>query len=90
MPSDVLSEIGEKILLAAWKLNGVGNRTVTEESLKAESSVSAEEFAQETGILQVQGFIVKSTAQESNEFALTPLGLAILRQVEEDKLQELK
>ena len=90
MPSDSLSEIGERILLAAWKLNGVGDRTVSEEALKAESSASAEEFAEEISILQAQGFITKSTAQESNEFALTPLGLAILRQVEEDKLQELK
>jgi len=89
MPPGSLSEIGERILLAAWKLHGVGNQTVTEEALKAESSLSTEEFNDATSVLQAQGFIMRSSAQ-GGELALTPLGLAILRQVEEDKLQELR
>jgi hypothetical protein len=89
MPPGSLSEIGERILLAAWKLNGLGERSVAEETLKAESS-SDEEFARELSILEAQGFITRSSTLDRAEFTLTPLGLAILRQVEEDKLQELK
>lgn len=89
MPPGSLSEIGERILLAAWKLNGLGERFVAEETLKVESSTSDEEFARELSILEAQGFITRSTLDKA-EFTLTPLGLAILRQVEEDKLQELK
>ena len=90
MPPCSLSEIGERILLAAWKLNGLGERSVAEETLKAESSASDAEFARELSTLEAQGFISRSSTLDRAEFALTPLGLAILRQVEEDKLQELR
>ena len=89
MPSGTLSGLGERILLAVWKLNGVGNRSVTEHILKAELSGVSDDISQELQRLQEQGFIVRTEAGETAEFALTPIGLAILRQVEEDKLQEL-
>ena len=89
MPSNSLSGLGEKILLAVWKLNEVGKRSVTEETLKAELSDAADDFSQELQTLQDLGFIVKAGADGRTELALTPIGLAILRQIEEDKLQEL-
>lgn len=89
MPSDTLSVLGEKILLAIWKSNAVGIRSVAEEALRAELSDSSDGFSQELQALQELGFVVKRNTTERNEFALTPLGLAILRQIEEDKLQEL-
>ena len=88
MPSSTLSELGERILLAVWKLNGAGKPAVTEHMLKAELSEVSNDISQELRRLQEQGFIVRATG-ENAEFALTPIGLAILRQVEEDKLQEL-
>ena len=89
MASDTLSVLGEKILLAVWKLNVVGIRSVAEEALRAELPDSSDGFSQELQTLQDLGFVVKGNTNERNEFALTPLGLAILRQIEEDKLQEL-
>ena len=89
MPSDTLSVLGEKILLAIWKSNAVGIRSVAEEALRAELPDSSDGFSQELQALQELGFVVKRNTTERNEFALTPLGLAILRQIEEDKLQEL-
>jgi DNA-binding HxlR family transcriptional regulator len=90
MPSDTLSVLGARILLTVWKLNAVGTRPVAEEALRAELPDSSDDFSQELQTLQDLGFVVKgNTENEKNEFALTPLGLAILRQIEEDKLQEL-
>ena len=89
MPSDTLSGIGERILLAIWKLNGLGTRSVTEYVLRAELTGVADDLLQELQRLEEQGFVVKIEAGRSTEFTLTPIGLAILRQVEEDKLQEL-
>ncbi len=89
MPSDTLSVLGKKILLAVWKLNAVGIRSVAEGALRAELPDSSDGFSQELQTLQDLGFVVKRNTNERNEFALTPLGLAILRQIEEDKLQEL-
>jgi len=89
MPSDTLSVLGEKILLAIWKSNAVGIRSIAEDILRAELPDSSEGFSQELQALQDLGFVVKGNIIERNEFTLTPLGLAILRQIEEDKLQEL-
>jgi predicted transcriptional regulator len=89
MSSDTLSGLGERILLAVWKLNGVGKRSVTEHILKSELSGASDDISHELQRLQEQGFIIRAEADGIAEFALTPIGLAILRQVEEDKLQEL-
>ena len=89
MPSDSQSGLSEKILLAVWKLKGVGSRYVKEKELKAELPDVGEGFSRELQTLQDRGFIVKSNSDRDTEFALTPIGVAILRQMEEDKLQEL-
>jgi len=90
MPSDTLSVLGEKILLAIWKQNAVGIRSVDEDALKSELSDSSSGFSQELETLQCLGFIVGGNNDGKIGYALTPLGLAILRQIEEDKLQELR
>jgi len=89
MPSDTLSLLGASILLAVWRLNSVGGSPVAEETLKSELPDPSENFPQELNTLQELGFITRSTTNGKAGIALTPLGLAILRQTEEDKLQEL-
>lgn len=90
MPSDTLSVLGGKILLAIWKSNAIGIRSVGEDALKSELSDSSNGFSQELKVLHDLGFIIRGNNDGRAEFALTPLGLAILRQIEEDKLQELR
>ncbi|MGO9644013.1 MAG: hypothetical protein ACLPY5_04625 [Candidatus Bathyarchaeia archaeon] len=89
MPDNQLSELSGKILLSLWRLNGIGPRAIQEQILKADLKVESEQFFQETDVLTRQGFLDKSTLEGQTAFSLTSLGLAILRQLEEDKLQEL-
>jgi len=89
MPDNQLSELSGKILLSLWKLNGIGPRAIQEQTLKADLKVESELFFHETEALTRQGFLDKLTLEGQTSFSLTPLGLAILRQLEEDKLQEL-
>ncbi len=89
MPDNQLSELSGKILLSLWRLNGIGPRAIQEQILKADLKVESDHFSQETEALTMQGFLDKSTLEGKTSFSLTPLGLAILRQLEEDKLQEL-
>ena len=88
MPSDTLSMLGERILLALWKSSAVGTRSVGEDVLRTQLADSSDSLTQELETLQTLGFILRSNGR--NEFSLTPIGLAILRQIEEDKLQELR
>jgi DNA-binding HxlR family transcriptional regulator len=90
MPSDTLSVLGEKILLALWKSNAAGVRSMGEDALRSELSDSADGLSQELKTLQDLGFIVRGNDDGQTKFVLTPLGLAILRQIEEDKLEELR
>jgi len=89
MPDNQLSELSGKILLSLWRLNGIGPRAIQEQTLKADLKVESEQFFQETESLTRQGFLDKLTLEGQTSFSLTSLGLAILRQLEEDKLQEL-
>jgi len=89
MPDNQLSELSGKILLSLWRLNGVGPKVIQEQTLKADLKVEPQLFFQETEALTRQGFLDKLTFEGRTSFSLTPLGLAILRQLEEDKLQEL-
>jgi len=89
MPSDTLSVLGARILLTVWKLKGVGEKSVTEEALIEELPDRNNGFSQELKGLQELGFVTKININGKDGVALTPLGLAILRQIEEDKLQEL-
>jgi len=89
MPSDAIPEVTEKILLSVWKLSGVEGRPVPEERLKAELG-SESELSERLRRLESQGFITKSEGDGRSILTITPLGLSILRQLEEDKLQELR
>jgi RIO-like serine/threonine protein kinase len=90
MPLDSLTPLAERILLTVWKLNAIGARFVNEDSVRAELSVAIDELTKEIQNLRTQGFLSKTTINEKTSISLTALGLAILRQIEEDKLQELK
>jgi len=93
MPSiNKLTESEERILLALWRLKGIGENHIREDSLRADPAVGAsvEHLANEIGNLRNQGFLETVALDDHNAISLTPLGLAILRQIEEDKLQELK
>ncbi len=88
---DGLSEIQERVLLAVWKLTGIGQKMVEEDRLKAElSQEPPPDLAEAVDRLHDQSFLDKSVEAGGTNFSLTPLGLAILRKLEEDRLQELK
>jgi DNA-binding PadR family transcriptional regulator len=89
---DTLAEREEKILLALWRMKGVGQNRIREDTLEADLGTGASEGALADGILKLksQGFVETVTMDGHRAISLTSLGLAILRQIEEDKLQELK
>jgi DNA-binding MarR family transcriptional regulator len=93
MPSGgQLTETQERILLTLWRMKGVGKNRIREESLKVElgSDQSSDLLTGEIMNLQIGGFLERIAEEDQSVISLTPLGLAILRQLEEDKLQELK
>jgi DNA-binding MarR family transcriptional regulator len=92
MPStNTLSETQEAVLLALWKLRGIGTSTVDERQLRAEMAEDPSEGLTPTlQLLETQGFIEVKDEGDRKSVSITPLGLAILRKIEEDKLQELK
>lgn len=86
-----LSEGGEAALLAIWKLRAVGTNTVDEGQVKSEmTNGPSEDVALTLQLLEAQGFIEIKDEADHKGVSITPLGLAILRKIEEDKLQELK
>lgn len=87
-----LSDLQERVLLALWKLGSTGRNTVEETRLRTElSSETPEAIGAAIDQLHKQGFLSNSTLVEGGRrISLTPLGLAILRKLEEDRLQELK
>lgn len=89
MPNGPISELSEKILLALWRLNGVGTRTIGEQVLRAELNVESAQLLEQTATLTQLGFLIETIRDGQNSFSLTPLGLAFLRQLQEDRLQEL-
>jgi len=90
--SQGLSETQADILLTIWKLRGIGTNRVDEVKVNAEvmDFVAAEDLRSALATLQTQGFIDTQVNEGHFSFSLTPLGVAILRKTEEDRLQELK
>lgn len=90
--TDSLSDIQESILLALWKLKGIGTNRVDEISIRGEltNATSEDDLKSAIRTLQAQGFLDVQVAGDQSTFSLTPLGVAILRKTEEDRLQELK
>ena len=90
-PANGLSEPQEAVLFAIWKLRGIGNKPITEDQLKAQmTNESAEPLPADLTQLQSQGFVQIADKGGRKIISITPLGLAILRKVEEDRLQEIK
>ena len=93
MPPDRnLTELGERILVALWKMKGIGRSSIREETLRAELAPEGalEGLSGEIASLHAQGFLQATFSEGNNLVSLTALGLAVLRQIEEDKLEELK
>jgi hypothetical protein len=90
MVDNPLSEISGRILMSVWKLNGIGSRAVQEQTLRLDLKLESDQFLYETEMLTQRGFLDRSIIEGQPAFSLTPLGLAILRQLEEDRLQELR
>ena len=92
MPGSQLTETQERIILTLWRMKGVGKNRIREESLKAETGLDAagDSLTSEIMNLQIGGFLERIAEGDQNVISLSPLGLAILRQLEEDKLQELR
>jgi len=91
-PKGTLSDLEERILLALWKLRGIGKNTINERILKADLAAESESegWMEKIRSLNNQGFLEMGNVDGQNSFSLTALGLAILRRIEEDRLQELK
>ena len=90
-PSNGLSEPQEAMLFAIWKLRGIGSNPITENQLKTEiTNDPAESIQPALTELQSQGFVQIDNNGGIRQISITPLGLAILRKVEEDRLQEVK
>lgn len=91
-PKGTLSDLEERILLALWKLRGIGKNTINERILKADLAAESESegWMERIRSLNNQGFLEMGNVDGQNSFSLTALGLAILRRIEEDRLQELK
>ena len=86
-----LSDLEERILLAVWKLGGVGKNAVDENKLRTElANETPQNLAGAIETLRNQGFLEATNLHDRTLISLTPLGLAILRKLEEDRLQELK
>ena len=90
MPAESLPALSEKILSTVWKMNLSGQKAVPEQTLLAQLSIAADEFAIEMERLRNQGFLSSVKVNEIPSLSLTPLGVAILRQIEEENLEEIK
>jgi len=91
-PESSLSDPESRVLLALWKLGGTGRSRIKEETLRAELAIAGFESAcmKELASLHDRGFLQSVTFEGRKEISLTALGLALLRQIEEEKLEELK
>lgn len=89
--ADGLSELQATTLLTIWKLKGIGANAVDEDQLKTELvNEPPENIHSAVQLLQSQGFIEIRDLAGRKAISITSLGLAILRKIEEDRLQELK
>jgi hypothetical protein len=89
---DKLTDIEEKLLSALWKMKAVGQTTTGKERLQIELAPEdpKRDLSPEINNLERLGFIAANSPDTPDQISITPLGLSILRQIEEDQLQELK
>lgn len=90
-PRSELTDLGERILYALWKLKGIGQYHVSKDLLGADlgASTSDETLTEAIANLRDKGFLQTFSTDGHPMLSLTALGLAILRQIEEDRLEEL-
>ena len=87
---DALPDLEQRILFALWKLRGIGKNAVEENRLQEElKSDPPESLDTSVEVLVNKGFIERTHGSDLRLLSLTPLGFAILRKLEEDRLQEL-
>ena len=81
----------EQILLSLWKLKGIGKTTVDLETLRKDLAKfnAQDDLTKDVSLLRDQGFLEERNKDGQSYYSLTPLGIAILRKIEEDRLQEL-
>ena len=87
-----LSELEERVLRALWKLRGIGKNHVREEAVRADLAMAGLDTGciKEVANLHDRGLLQSVTIEGEKEISLTPLGLSLLRKIEEDRLEELK
>lgn len=91
MPDTTLTDLEQRVLLVIWKLKGIGKSGVDAANLQTEMpNETAQNLAGAISALSNQGFVEQADSSDYKLLSLTPLGLAILRKLEEDRLQELK
>jgi predicted transcriptional regulator len=85
-----LSDSQEAVLFAIWKLRGIGTSVITESQLKAQvTDEQPEAISAALSQLQAHGFVHIDNKNDRKTMSITPLGVAILRKIEEDRLQEI-
>lgn len=90
-PPNGLSEPQKAALFAIWKLKAIGSMAVTEDQVKRQmGDDSNPDIPTILKQLQSQGFVHINDKAGANNVSMTPLGVAILRKVEEDRLEEIK
>lgn len=89
MTADLLkSEI--LILQTMWQLKALGSRGVTIDALISRlSDLSKTETTEKLKHLQIRGFVTVSTRAGDDHFALSPLGAACVRQLQDRQLGDL-
>jgi len=78
--------------MAVWRLGGIGQNFVPEYWLGNHLSMKGIAEAWKEGLqeLMALGFLETAQKDGGQSYAVSPLGMAILRQLEEDRLEELR
>ena len=89
--SSKLPNAQENILLALWKLGAIGGKQVSASEVKAviPTEDSSKGFTENIDDLSRQGLLETYATDDDRTYSLTAIGLALLRQIQEDRLQEL-
>jgi len=78
------------ILRTMWRLRALGSRGVTvHELVSHQSGLSTTETSETLKDLEVRGLVTLSNQAGDGHFALTPLGAACVRQLQEGQLGDL-
>jgi len=85
-----LSDTEILILQTMWRLRALGSRSVAaDELISRQSGLSRRETSDRLKDLAVRGFITRSNRAGNDYFALSPLGAACVRQLQDGQLGDL-